>query len=85
MKTTIELPDALLARAKSVAAERRTTLKAMIEHALYRELLEAGLPGEPETRHELNEHGFPVLRAKDKGRTRVTSAAVYKLLDAEEA
>ena len=34
MKTTIELPDELLAEAKAVAARRRTTLKALVEHAL---------------------------------------------------
>ena len=38
MKTTIELPDALFAEAKSVALKRRTTLKAMMEHALRREI-----------------------------------------------
>jgi hypothetical protein len=30
MKTTIDLPDEILHRAKVVAAERRTTLKALI-------------------------------------------------------
>ena len=30
MKTTIDLPDDILHRAKVVAAERRTTLKALI-------------------------------------------------------
>ena len=38
MKTTIELPDDLLIEAKAVAARRRTTLKAMITHALRREI-----------------------------------------------
>jgi len=38
MKTTLELDDALLAEAKSVAAKRRTTLRAIVEHALRREL-----------------------------------------------
>ena len=38
MKTTLDLDDALLTEAKAVAARRRTTLRAMVEHALRREL-----------------------------------------------
>lgn len=36
MKTTIEVSDALLNRAKRVALERNTTLRALIEEALER-------------------------------------------------
>ncbi len=38
MKTTLELDDDLLIEAKAAAVHRRTTLKAMVEHALRREL-----------------------------------------------
>jgi len=38
MKTTLDLPDDLLIEAKSVAARRHTTLKAIVEHALRREI-----------------------------------------------
>lgn len=38
MKTTIELPDELLVEAKKHAAERRTTMRALIESGLRREL-----------------------------------------------
>lgn len=34
MKTTIELPDAILRRAKVIAAERDTTLKELVTQAL---------------------------------------------------
>jgi putative antitoxin of VapBC-like toxin-antitoxin system len=34
MRTTINLPDALIARAKKLAAESRTTLTAVIESSL---------------------------------------------------
>ncbi|MBI3915861.1 MAG: DUF2191 domain-containing protein [Betaproteobacteria bacterium] len=34
MRTTINLPDALIARAKKLAAESRTTLTAIIESSL---------------------------------------------------
>lgn len=34
MKTTIDLPEALLTRAKVVAAQRRTTLKELVKTGL---------------------------------------------------
>lgn len=34
MRTTVELPDALIRRAKLIALQRNTTLKAMITEAL---------------------------------------------------
>jgi hypothetical protein len=40
MKTTVELPDELFVRAKKRAAERRTTLRDLIERGLRRELAE---------------------------------------------
>lgn len=39
MKTTVILPDALVAEARRVAAEQRTTLRALVEEGL-REILE---------------------------------------------
>jgi hypothetical protein len=41
MKTTIELPDALLIQAKQFAAGRRTTLRALMERGLRHELKQA--------------------------------------------
>jgi hypothetical protein len=41
MKTTLDLDDALLTEAKAVAARRRVTLPALVEHALRRELATA--------------------------------------------
>ncbi|MFN2375076.1 MAG: type II toxin-antitoxin system VapB family antitoxin [Candidatus Binatia bacterium] len=34
MKTTIEIPDALLAEARRTAAQEKTTLRALVEEAL---------------------------------------------------
>ena len=34
MRTTIEIPDSLLAKAKKAAIERRTTLRALVEAGL---------------------------------------------------
>jgi len=42
MKTTIELPDALLAQAKREAAERGTTLRALVEAGLRQVLDQRG-------------------------------------------
>ena len=61
MKTTIELPDALLIEAKATAARRRTTLKAMMEHALRREI-QSEEPLPDDSPFELDEYGFPVLK-----------------------
>lgn len=38
MKTTLDLDDELLIEAKSLAARRKTTLKAIVERALRREI-----------------------------------------------
>lgn len=47
MKTTIDLPDELLIAAKKKAAEDRTTLRAIFERGLRRELGEATPPSHP--------------------------------------
>jgi len=43
MKTTIDIPDDVLYRAKVVSAQRKTTLKALVMHGLLREL-DGGVP-----------------------------------------
>jgi len=79
MKTTLELPDELLTEAKAVAARRRTTLKALVEHALRRELVgelyESGFAREA---YRVDEDGLPYFPSR-KGR--VTSEQVYQILD----
>ena len=61
MKTTLELPDALLRRAKIAAAQMDTTLKDLMTRALERELagLAADQPGAPT--HVVDEDGLPCL------------------------
>lgn len=44
MKTTIDLSDSLLEEAKKVAARRATTVKALVEAGLRRELRELSAP-----------------------------------------
>lgn len=80
MKTTIELPDQLFAAAKATAVKRRTTLKAMVEHALRREIaFEQASPDV--TGFDLNSHGFPVLRKRDSAP--MTSEMVYQMIEEE--
>ncbi len=81
MKTTLELPDDLLSEAKAVAARRRTTLKAMVEHALRREVAYGSQVMDPGCAYEKNEYGIPSLK-KRKG-ARVTSETVYQLMEEE--
>jgi hypothetical protein len=78
MKITIELPDKLFAAAKAIAVQRRTTLKAMMEHAVRREIALEEPPAGNET-IDVNEHGFPVLRKRRA--EKVTSEMVYQMLD----
>jgi hypothetical protein len=47
MKTTIDIPDALLKQVRRLAAERNTTVKAIVESALRDALAKARpMPGE---------------------------------------
>jgi len=80
MKTTIDLPDDLLIDAKATAARRRTTLKAMVEHALRREIAFSNRPASDDV-FALNGNGFPVLKERE-GR-RVTSETVYQIMEQE--
>jgi hypothetical protein len=81
MKTTLELPDALLIEAKSAAARRRTTLRALMESALRRELFPTSAPS-TDTAHFI-EHGPNELpRLKSRG-AKVTSKLVYQMLESE--
>jgi hypothetical protein len=41
MKTTVDLPDDLMIEVKKAAAERRTTIRALVERGLRRELQSA--------------------------------------------
>lgn len=79
MKTTIELPDGLLRAAKAMAIRRRTTLKAILTHALEREV--QGADRVMQTVFEVDEEGLPYLPARG---ARVTSELVSRLLGEED-
>jgi hypothetical protein len=63
MKTTLDLPDDLLMEAKTLAVRRKTTLKALVESALRREIRPAAEVENPDP--ETFEVGpFGILRIK---------------------
>jgi hypothetical protein len=51
MKTTVEIPDAVLAEARRVAARERTTVRALIVDGLRRVLAERKRKGKFRLRH----------------------------------
>jgi hypothetical protein len=53
MKTTVDLPDDLLIRAKKRAAETRTPLRVLIERGLRREFSSTTTGGAPRTRRKI--------------------------------
>jgi hypothetical protein len=79
MKTTLDLPDDLLIEAKTLAARRKTTLKAIVESALRREIRPAAELENPDP--EKYEVGpFGILSLKRSGKM-LTVEQVQQLID----
>jgi hypothetical protein len=71
MKTTIDLPDDLLIAAKKLAAERRTTIRSLVERGLRKELggTESRAPHRPKIRWVTVKGGLaPGLDVADRAR-----------------
>ena len=83
MKTTLNLPDELLIEAKIVAARRRTTLRAIVEHALRREIdVESNeSDNELDAYIETTPEGLPCFKRTEKGK--ILSETVYALMEEE--
>ena len=79
MKTTIELPDELLRAAKAMAIRRGTTLKAIITHAVQREVQDVNRP--QDCNFEVDADGLPHLPSRG---AHVTGELVEGLLDETE-
>ena len=63
MKTSLDLPDDLLIEAKILAARRKTTLRAIVEHALRREIRPAaGLENPDPEKFEVGPLGYLVIK-----------------------
>ncbi len=80
MKTTLDLPDKIFRDAKATAARRQVTLKALITHALKREIY-SSKPA-PDSIYEVDEDGLPYLPSRGVS---VTSDLVRQLQDDEDA
>jgi hypothetical protein len=79
VKTTLDLSDDLLIQAKTVAARRRTTLRALVEHALRRELRPATEEQNPDpAKYELGPFGILSLK---KRRRPVSLKQMQQLID----
>ncbi len=79
MKTTLELPDDLLMEAKALAVRRKTTLKAIVEGALRREIRPAAEMKNPDPeKFEIGPLGLLCL--KRTGRTK-SAEEIQHLID----
>jgi len=83
MKTTLDLPDDLLIEAKTVAAQRRTTLRALFEHALRREIQPFTKTAGGDDLIENGPTGIP--RLKRRGEAFITSEMIREMMEAEGA
>ena len=86
MKTTIDLPDALYRRAKIRAAERGTSLRALLAASLEAHLLEQQTPS-PELpqrdRFRTDERGWPILQRSTGDRRVITDDFINQLREQE--
>lgn len=74
MRTTLDLPDDLLKRAKIEAVERGTSLRDLVGAALERELSGGS---DPKLRRKRAQ--FPIFDSKAPGSLRLSNAGIAKL------
>ena len=79
MRTTLDLPDDLLRRAKIAAVERGTTLRELVGVALERELAAAHSKAPERTRMR-----FPVFSSRAPATLDLTSADIALLEEKED-
>jgi hypothetical protein len=79
MRTTLDLPDQLMKRAKIAAVERGVTLRELIGSALARDL--AAGPPPPGERRRVQ---FPVFSSTRPGSLRLTNADIARSEAAED-
>lgn len=82
MKTTLDLPDDLLVEAKMLAARRKTTLKAIVESALRREIRPVAEMESPDPEvFETGPLGFLVLKRRP-GAAPTTPEGIQRIQEA---
>lgn len=77
MRTTIELPDELLKRAKIAAVERGVSLKDLVREALAKDLSAAATPAPRRVK-------FPIFPSKRPGSLHLTNADIARLEEEED-
>ena len=80
MRTTLDLPDEVLRRVKIAAVERSTTLRALVEVALCREL--AIVPSAPAAQKRAK---FPIFASASPGALVLTNADLARQEANEDA
>lgn len=85
MKTTLEIPDPLFRKVKSIAAERGQSLKEFVQEALQDKL--ARKPGLPVTSGPEWMQGFGKLKRLHKETARVQAAIdqEFEVIEAEDS
>lgn len=79
MRTTIDLPDDILRKAKIAAVERGTTLRELVSHALARDLGLKEASPKPERRVQ-----FPLMKSKSPRSLNLTNADIQRIEDEDE-
>jgi len=74
MRTSIEIPDDVFRQLKILAANRRVTLKALVQRAVENELVRAG---KDSRRRRVR---FPILDSKQPGSLNLSNAQIEDLL-----
>lgn len=84
MKTTLEIPDPLFRKVKSIAAERGQSLKAFVQEALQEKL--ATKPGLSPARGPQWMQGFGKLRRlrKETGRVQAVIDQEFEVIEVED-
>lgn len=82
MKTTLELPDALLIEAKATAARRRITLKQLFTRALEKELAPPAAV-QSSAHFTVDQYGWPVLNRDPDCGIVVTDELVNRIREEE--
>lgn len=87
MKTTLDLPDDLLMEAKTLAVRRKTTLKAIVESALRREIWPAAEMENPDPeKFDRDPLGFLIIKKRpgSSPRTLEMIRAIQDEIDEED-
>jgi len=80
MRTTLDLPDDLLKRAKIEAVERGTSLRDIVASALEREF---SRPSDPTKKQKRTK--FPIFASAAPGSLRLSGAGIAKMENDEDA